>query len=414
MDRRQFLKSLAALTSVAACSRFALANTTFPTEQYWVFVSADGGWDTTSICDPKGDIEYSSSRGVINNYSTTAIRKVGNFNIAPMLESSYSGPDHLGNFFSAQYSHLRVFNGLDFGTNSHDAGVRAFATGHQSAAYPTTPAVIASLTQSQYLMPYYLGSGYGKTAGLVQAARLNDLGRIGTMADTERYLPQDILDMVSAEHNAALDSYASGSLNDAELLALTQFRNAHSNAGDINRLLDYMPTSTSSGSKLRAEIAAASFAAGLSTTASIGLGAFDTHSDNDERQGIEVPNYFELINHLIAQLEYQGIADRTTIVMGSEFGRTPYYNSGQGKDHWSIGSMMVWSKSIAGNMVIGGTDNQVKALAVDPNTLELSPGGIVLSPGHIHAAIRQKSGIAPQSEINAKFPLSVNLYDLLS
>ncbi|MXR69589.1 DUF1501 domain-containing protein [Shewanella sp. JBTF-M18] len=413
MNRREFIKGLAALTSMAACSRFALANTGNANGQFWVFVSADGGWDTTSVCDPKGNIEYSSSKGVINNYNTSAIRQVGNFQIAPMLNSSYSGPDHLGNFFNAQYQNLRVFNGVDCGTNSHTAGMHAFATGHQSPAYPTTPALIASLNQSQYLMPYYLGSGYGKTAGIVQAARLNDLSRVSSMADTDRYLPQDILEMVNSEQQAALSDYSNSALNDAELVALSQFGNAHTHGGDLSRLLNSMPANPSSGQLLRAEIAAAAFAAGLSTTASIGLGAFDTHSNNDEGQGKEIPAYFELINHLIAQLQYQGIADRTTIVMGSDFGRTPYYNGDQGKDHWSIGSMMVWDKLMTGNLLVGATDSQLRAQAVDPDSLALSPDGIILSPGHLHAAIRAKMGIGQASELSFKFPLGVETLGLL-
>ncbi len=85
MNRREFLKSAAAMTSLAAFSKLSLASTGYSTEQYWVFVNAKGGWDTTSLCDPKGDVEFSTSRGVINRYSTADIRQIGNFKLAPML-----------------------------------------------------------------------------------------------------------------------------------------------------------------------------------------------------------------------------------------------------------------------------------------------------------------------------------------
>ncbi|WP_428775139.1 DUF1501 domain-containing protein [Vibrio sp.] len=413
MDRRQFLKGAAAFASLAAFSRLTLASSSFTSEQYWVFINAQGGWDTTSICDPKGNIEFSANHGVINRYNQSDIRQVGNFKLAPMLTSSYSGPDHMATFFSQQQAYLRVFNGLDFATNSHDAGMRASLTGSHSASYPTSAAIIASLNKEQYLMPYYLAVGYGNTAGLVNASRLDNLSRLQDFTNPDRFLPSSVTDAINQRNQQKLDSMSDSTV-DAELQAISDYRSAHANGSDLKRLQDRLPTSPSSDyMKMRAEITAASFAAELSNTASMGFGSFDTHSNNDEKQAYQIAYLFEVVNHLISELERQGIADKTNIVIGSDFGRTPYYNPDNGKDHWNVGSMMIWSKQSSGNLQIGATDNQVNALAVDPNTLETSENGVILTPGHLHLAIRQKMGIDENNHISFQFPLGMNFVDVL-
>ncbi|MXR69591.1 DUF1501 domain-containing protein [Shewanella sp. JBTF-M18] len=413
MNRREFLTGFAALSGLMALGKLNLASAATGEEQYWVFVSANGGWDTAAVCDPKGDIAYSSSLGNINPYSQAEIRQAGALRFAPLLDNNFAGTDPMAAFFNNQYNHLQVFNGLDYQTNSHQVGIRASMSGHQSPLYPVTAAVIASLNASQYLMPFYLGSGYGNTANLVNASRLNDLGRVQDFTNPERYLTSSVMDLVNSEHQAAMAALGSNA-SEAEQLVQSQFAAAHLNGPDLKRLLDKLPASPSTGDKLKAEIAAASFAAGLSNTAAISIGIFDTHSDHDSRQTVALVEYFEAVNHLIAQLEQQGIADRTTLVLTSDFGRTPYYNSDKGKDHWNVGSTMIWSRQWQGNRVIGATDNQLKALKVDPETLELSPDGVVLTQGHIHAAIRQRMGISMSSHINFQYPLGVDLLQLFT
>ena len=61
-----------------------------------------------------------------------------------------------------------------------------------------------------------------------------------------------------------------------------------------------------------------------------------------------------------------GIRDRVGLVIGSDFGRTPKYNAGNGKDHWPITSMMMMGAGIRGNRVIGATDEERRPVTVDP------------------------------------------------
>jgi hypothetical protein len=97
------------------------------------------------------------------------------------------------------------------------------------------------------------------------------------------------------------------------------------------------------------------------------------------------------------------------IVMQSEMGRTPNYNKGEGKDHWSIGSIMFLGAGITGNRVIGATDNGQFLKPVDPKslaTVEEDERGLRVRPEHLHHALREFAGIAAQPFCE-KFPLLI-------
>jgi hypothetical protein len=55
--------------------------------------------------------------------------------------------------------------------------------------------------------------------------------------------------------------------------------------------------------------------------------------------------------------------------------------------------MMAMGAGVQGNRVIGGTDDHVQALKVDPVSLALSENGVTLTPEHIHVALRQMAGV---------------------
>jgi hypothetical protein len=88
-------------------------------------------------------------------------------------------------------------------------------------------------------------------------------------------------------------------------------------------------------------------------------------------------------------------------------GRTPNYNQGNGKDHWSIGSALFLGKGIKGNRVLGATDDKQFAVPFDPATLKTDKEkGTKIRPEHIHEALRELAGIADHPT-SKKFPLAV-------
>ena len=100
------------------------------------------------------------------------------------------------------------------------------------------------------------------------------------------------------------------------------------------------------------------------------------------------------MDFLIEEAERQGVADKLVVLVGSDFGRTPGYNMNNGKDHWSITSMMLMAPGITGNRVIGSSDERHVAHSIDPQTLARKDDGIRLTPGSIHQSLRSYLGIA--------------------
>ncbi|MCH7989343.1 MAG: DUF1501 domain-containing protein, partial [Planctomycetes bacterium] len=87
--------------------------------------------------------------------------------------------------------------------------------------------------------------------------------------------------------------------------------------------------------------------------------------------------------------------------------RTPKYNNNNGKDHWSIGSIMFMGRGIRGNRVVGATDENQFLVPIDPQSLSTdTENGIRVRPEHIHAALRSLAGIATH-DFSKQFPLKV-------
>ena len=87
------------------------------------------------------------------------------------------------------------------------------------------------------------------------------------------------------------------------------------------------------------------FAAGVSVCANLSIGGFDTHGNHDTSHIPRLQQIIQAVTFAREEAERIGIAD-TNIVVGSDFARTPYYNDGNGKDHWSISSMMMMGSDI--------------------------------------------------------------------
>jgi hypothetical protein len=157
----------------------------------------------------------------------------------------------------------------------------------------------------------------------------------------------------------------------------------------------------------QAEIALASFKAGVCVSANLTIGQFDSHANNDPDQMKLIPEFLAGIAYLMRRAEELKIRDQLVVIVQSEMGRTPTYNQGNGKDHWSIGSIMFLGRGIQGNRVIGATDEKQFHIPIDPQTLACRPdGGVRVRPEHIHTALRQFAGIADHP-FSKRFPLGV-------
>jgi hypothetical protein len=409
--------------------RMALAQSSY-TGPYWLFVEADGGWDPTSFCDPKG--AGLGPDGAINTYDPGDIRRIGNIRYAPPPQRFANDTSLYSNraFFEAHYQRLLIVNGINYGTNSHVVGRTVSWTGRHAAGYPALPALIAAETASDLAIPFLTNasSESSDTAELIPKARVRreDAAAIREIARPYRRN----LDQAAGYHSQAMRGLIEGAsaerrerqLAETRLLRLKAALAGHDaarnrDAGALEAFAANLANTSAPNSYVQsqaqarrlydqAQVAFAAFEAGAAATAQISLGGFDTHTDHDNQHYPLLMAFLAAVDNIIIDAQSRGLANQIIIVMASDFGRTNRYNEDGGKDHWPHSSLMAWAAPgwFAGNRVVGATDDMQVARRVHPNTLALDPNGVEMTPGHVHQSLRELAGIRQNPVVTANFP----------
>ena len=429
MYRRQFLRYLGGSgLGLTLPMSLTYAQDISP-NRFWITVNAGGGWDPTYFIDPKGDKPRLDGRGPVNKYSTSAITSAGNIVFPSSYPTDINPPDansagHFANFFPKHGPNLLVINGIDTQTNNHDAGSRFIWSGKIAEGYPSFGALAAAASAPSEPLSYISNGGYDNTASLVAPARIGGGEVFQQLAYPNATRPWEEEEArrgeyfhpaVYAEIQAARQARLQRSMSSTSLplkqAQLAEVMMARTGDNNLNRLVKLLPDRVSSGLEGQAEVAIAAFSSGVAVSANMHMGGFDTHGNHDQNHANRLTQLLAGIDHLWQQIEMNNLQDRVTVLVGSDFGRTPFYNDGNGKDHWNVTSMMAMGAGVRGNRVIGGTDDHVEALKIDPVSLGLNPNGITITPEHIHVALRQMAGV--NSDLTGRFSIPetyINLF----
>lgn len=405
MNRRDFLKlaGLAGLTVIPGSSAIGGGEVGGPLPEphayegtFWVFVNAGGGWDPTSLCDPKGRAN-DMDPDPMNMYLSSDILSAGNIQYAPV-----GGNDA---FFQKYFQDLLIINGLDMQTNGHDSGSRHAWSGRLVEGFPSLAALVAATAGPELPMSYLSFGGYDLTAGIVARTRSGNTNALGRIAYPERIDPQNADDrfhsvkadelIQQARDGRRATQELSASLP-AEQIAMSQMFTATDGANELKLLQQYLPDMLDQTNPIRrqAQVALAAYRAGICVSVNINTGGFDTHGDHDNLHIPRLQLLLEGVDAIWEEAALQQVADNMIVVVGSDFGRSPGYNANNGKDHWSVSSMMLMGKGISGNRVIGATTDRHQPLAVDPSSLAVSESGVRIEPQHVHYELRKLAGIA--------------------
>ena len=418
MNRRELLKAFGGLTLGACTLSLSGKALSQSSDRFWVFVSAGGGWDVTNQWDPKGSDVF-STKGRVNNYPSTDIRQVGNIRYAPVPEHVESS-DMLHTFTQKHHQRMMVINGVDQVTNSHSVGSRLSTSGSTGQGIPVFCAMAAAPFASSQSMAFIHQGGNGQTAGLLAKSKVLKKSDYDRLANSTRFLDSEqATTTVAQSKRDLLQRLTASTPGDKSVKAMNDLQTARNSSGALNDLLNRIPGElNASTEKAAAEISAAAFASGAATSSSLRIGGFDTHSDNDQRQFTQMDKLLTLVDHLWEQLEFQGVAQNTTIVMCSDIGRKPYYDNNSekvdaGKGHWSISSMVLMGAGIQGNTVVGGTDDNLKPIKVNPQSLQPDEDGIHITSSSVHDALRRLAGITG-SELDLRYPLNADYINLFT
>ena len=411
MRRRDLLKGLlAAQVCTGAGFRLPLANTMDYRGKLCVFVQADGGWDPTSFCDPKGN---TPGEPVINHWAEgDDIHQVGNISYAPFARNE--------SFFEKYYDRMLVINGVDAQTNSHTVGIVHNWSGRNSEGYPSMSALVAAQYGSGLPVPYLSFGGYSETGGVTRYARLNNADLLRNIARPtrnrhnwqRRYIGEAEWAVLRARQaDDAMRRAGEPGLLPSEARNMVLFESASDSVEGLQVYADAIPSEgnleqrveqmTPSGSRFyselrrQAQLTVLAFKTGVAVSADLWLGGFDTHATHDPDHEWLLGNLTESVDYLWDYAEEHGVADRLVVVMGSDFGRTNFYNAQEGKDHWPIGSFVIMEKNQSWtNRVVGETDDLHFAYRINPVSLERhDTGGTIIHPKHVHKALRRYLGI---------------------
>ena len=400
MNRRSVLKGLLAVAAVAPGFRLPLVHAEDHEGKLFVFVQADGGWDPTSFCDPKAN---SPGEPVINHWAESdEVRQAGNFPYAPFANNQ--------TFFEKYHRMMLVINGVDAQTNAHSVGIVHNWSGRNSEGFPTLGALCAAHYAPTLPVPYLSFGGFSNTSGLTRFTRLDDpslLQEIASPIDDMGSFFSDADWEAMASHRAATVARLSATpdLLPGDEMHLGFYGSSFAAEG-LKAYADAIPPEDEleqpeegpdnySTLRRQAQLTVLAFKTGVAVSADLWLGGFDTHTDHDPPHEWLFSNLTDSVDYLWDYAEEHGVAGRMVVVIGSDFGRTNFYNSVNGKDHWPIGSYVIMEKNQAWTgRAVGETDGLHFAYKIDPATLSRDDAyGTIIYPKHVHKALRRYLGV---------------------
>jgi len=431
MDRRDFLKlcSAAGLGVVGTQMAGSTPVDAAPLENAPLIIGMNlgGGWEHTMFATPKGDAVNSEGWFIndpVTAYTVDQIATAGNID--------YPNIDSNSLFFNNWSDYMTVFRGIDMQTNGHDTGQRHMWSGRLPDNSPCFAALYAAAVAGEAPLAFVTNGGYDSTFGVpVSKTRLGNTDALFPLIYPNRLSPSDeesslyhseeTFKRILATRQARLDAMRQRqylpSLKRAMGLLYTS-RLGMSQLGKITEYINFFEQNGGLGNGLerQGKILLAAYKAGLSAVGTMSMGGYDTHGNTDQSTRARLIDMVAGVNATLqAAFDlYDAFPDGSSappvmMLIGSDFGRTPQYNGGMGKDHWSVGAniMVDLSGQVPGNRVIGDTDEFLRYKKINPDTLQEDPSGVAIKPGHIHRWLRNITGIE-DSDVTKLFPTNVD------
>ena len=444
LPRRTFLKAAAGFTGASlfgglSFKAFADAASLAPADHCFVFAYFSGGWDVLLSLDPRKPEVFNPERisetRILPGYNLLTDASFPQTVVKPAGSNIEFGPA-IGRM-ADHFDVMSVVRGINMNTVGHEVGYRYFLTGKEpngSAARGSTTAteIVGQLkprvpvANIAYNVETY-NDRYPGYANALRVSSSNDLlltlAPGPTALDSE--IEKELVDMHGRRISCEADLYDSRGL-------ITQYRESQAQmqtvldaqldryfkfedqAGDSNELkmaksqlrqvYGLKPEGsqdTRNSAAARAALVATALKRGVAQCVSINItGGLDTHFGtqqthaNNQRVGWNA--LADLVTDLKASMHPAGgtFMDHTTIMVFSEFSRTPLINASGGRDHHITNSCMLLGKGVQHNRVFGKSgDVGLSAGLIDFHTGEPSNDGHQILPDHVVATIMKAANI---------------------
>jgi uncharacterized protein (DUF1501 family) len=375
----------------------------------------DGGWDVLLAADPR------DPSGSYEGIDLGTERLAAEFRDPRPV--SMAGVEHLwGPTMLALEPHadLATFiRGINMNTVSHDTAKSYSHTGRQPAGAlargDSIGTVAASVHDKGSLLPnaaISVPSFNRAFDNRFSAIRMNDPREIGDLiGPTRNALSEGVEGLL---HQALEDAYScvspaySGRLPEDEL-RISRDRIKRLQQQDIVARFDFnaetpemdeirslYPINSNTGRSVAT--AAQLLRTDLSTAVTARVrGGFDTHGAQwavDQPQ--RLVEAFDAIGALLTHLRNDDPSfERTTVMVYSEFARTPKINGDGGRDHWFADSVMIFGSTLKTGVFGASNQQDLGLISVDPATGQPDEGGVQLRPEHVMATLVQSLGGDP-------------------
>ncbi len=377
-------------------------------DHYFVFYYMMGGWDLTLVTEPRPETD-----GISVQYRPDEVVEAGGHRFGPAMAP------------------LRPF----FDRMSVVRGISVYALNHPQARFlvttgkfkkPHTPpstsiqTILADRFGERYELPNLSSDGMRPATFLGDAAPHLKPLRIGSVDELEalssvKGAPRGYAERVAqavAERDAA--RAVEGTPLDKRFATYSELAR-RAGSSDIAARLQQSGTPLFEPTKLvshgnrwgrQAHLAIEVLRHDLAPVITAGSGEFDAHNSHDygyHRQAVTrgMETVAAICHGLEAIPDGAGtLLDRTTVVVTSEFARTPYINELGGKHHWPNNSMVIIGKGAArrpdGPVMFGESDEMTFPQPIDPATgAHEGRGADDLTTQHGLATILAMAGIDP-------------------
>jgi uncharacterized protein (DUF1501 family) len=448
--RRGFLEVMGLATGGFLVKSTPLGGSAFAQSadpKFMLLVYFEGGWDQLLSLDPRNATLPQFQRvggarptsGIEPAYALTAAETP--FVETVMTATGGTGVQTRGNLtfgpavpdtMLAHASDLCVIRGMNMDTLTHEVGRRYLLTGKFPRGLTASGSSINTVVSAQTGTPGDIpnvsigtesyNEGLAPAASAVRVGNYRDLltvmqpqagavlppaseAAVRRFEDTDDTCEQhgyDVSGLVEAfkgsrEMSRQLANPAKASLFDFKLptpAALTELYSAF----NLNTTADL------TGMRARAAIAGQAMVNGVSNVISVSLASgLDDHFDLFGQQAVSQRDGWDALGRLVAYLKTKIVPGTTktywqctSLMVFSEFSRTPMINTREGRDHHLTSSCLVAGPGIKGNTVFGASSNTgmtTQKWNFANGALDAT-GGAVIRPADVHATLLDSMGLS--------------------
>jgi uncharacterized protein (DUF1501 family) len=438
LHRRTFLKAASgfaggALLGGVPFGAFAQAQALAPAERAFLFVYFEGGWDQLLALDPRDPVDFTPDRvaetrilpgyDLIGDptYPTRPIRPAGsNIAFGPAVDR-----------FANHYDKMALVRGINMRTVAHDVGYRYFLTGKEPIGASARGSSMATEVVGQmapavpipsiaYRIESYNDRYPGNASALKVSADRDLLLTLGPSTAIDSEIDKLLVDFRAPGPTCAASQYDTRGLVTSYGTSRQQVRTvqalgldrsfrfqaasaendlirAQYHLPDIGDALFYEQQAFPVVASARAAMAATAIKKGISQCVSFTIvGGLDTHFGTPKAHADRLRAGFNALADLIDDLRKSNHPtlpgkkwlDVTTVVVFSEFARTPLLNATNGRDHHLTSSCALIGAGIKHNTVVGRSgDIGMAPGLINLTTGQAEPGGFPLAPEEIMATV---------------------------